>query len=207
MQTLTSKMTKACLCYGTSHTQCRFRPVVSLVCCGLGGHEHSVTLPCSRSLFSTIEGWLEGWCAKQQEKDEGAAHPWASSKRGAAFGCIISLLNKAAIANSLSAPRNTELHPGWSKVGFAEMAKCKPAVWDSVLGSLKPIHSKHKEDKPWTWVATTRADAPSQFMDQFRAMSTPNTDGVITIAEERDNKQSKSEEQLWKWLKSRSKST
>ena len=121
----------------------------------------------------------EGWCAKQQEKDDGTAHPWACSQRGAAFGCVVSLLNKAATADALSAPRNTKLHPGWSKVGFAEMAR--------------------------TWVATIRADAPSQFMDQFRAMSTLHTDGVITIAAERDNKQSKSEEQLWKWLKNRSK--
>ena len=82
----------------------------------------------------------EVWCAKQQEKDDGTAHPWACSKRGAAFRCVISLLNRAATADSPSAPRNTELHPGWSKVGFAEMAKCKPAVWDSVLGSLEPIH-------------------------------------------------------------------
>ena len=147
----------------------------------------------------------EGWCAKQQERDEGAAHSWACSKRGAVFGCIISLLNKAAIADTLTAPRN--LHPGWSKVGFAEMAKCKPAVWDGVLGSFKLSHLKYKEDKPWTWVATTRTDAPPQFMDQFRAMSILHTDGIITIATERDNKQSKSEEQLWKWLKSRSKST
>ena len=43
----------------------------------------------------------EGWCAKQQEKDEGTAHPWACSKRGAAFGCVISLLNKAAAAHTL----------------------------------------------------------------------------------------------------------
>ena len=81
-------------------------------------------------------------------------------------------------------------------IGFAEMAKCKPAVWDSVLWSFKPIHPKHKEDKPWTWVATSSADAPPQFMDQFRAKSTLHTDGVITIAAERDNKQSKSEEQF-----------
>ena len=47
--------------------------------------------------------------------------------------------------------------------------KCQmqPAVWDSVLGSFKPIHPKHKEDKPWTWVATIRSDAPSQLMEQF----------------------------------------
>ena len=133
------------------------------------------------------------------------AHPWACSKRGAACGCVISLLNKAVTADTLSVSRNIELHPCWSKVGFAEMAKCKPAIWGSVLGSFKPIHPKHKEDKPWTWVATIRAGAPSQFMDQFRAMTTLHTDGVITIAAERDNKQSKSEEQLWKWPKSRSK--
>ena len=149
----------------------------------------------------------EGWCAKQQEKDEGSAHPWACSKRGAAFGCVISLLNKAAIADTLSAARNTELHSGWTKVGFAEMAKCKPAVWDSVLGSFTPIHPKYKEDEPWTWVATIRSDAPAQFMEQFRAMTSLHTDGVITIAAERENKQSKSEEQLWKWLKNRSKTT
>ena len=113
----------------------------------------------------------EGRCVKQQEKEEGSAHPWACSKRGAAFGCVISLLNKAAIADTLSAARHTELHSGWSKVGFAEMAKSKPAVWDSVPGSFKPIHSKYKEDKPWTWVATIRSDAPSQFMKQFRAMT------------------------------------
>ena len=82
----------------------------------------------------------EGWRAKQQEKDHGTAHTWACSKRGAAFGCVTSLLNKATAANTLSAARNTELHPGWSKVGFAEMAKCKPAIWDSVLGSFTPIH-------------------------------------------------------------------
>ena len=133
----------------------------------------------------------EGWCAKQQEKDDGAAHPWACSKKGAAFGCVISLLNKAAIADTLSAARNTELHPGWSKVGFAEMAKCKPAVWDSVLGSFKPIHSKHKEDKPWKWVATIRSDAPPQFTEQFRATTSLHTDGVGTISAERENKQSK----------------
>ena len=32
-----------------------------------------------------------------------------------------------------------------------------------------------------------------------------HTDGVMTIAAERENKQSKSEEQLWKWLTNRSK--
>ena len=128
----------------------------------------------------------EGWCAKQQEKDEGTAHPWACSKRG---GCVISLLNKAAIADTLSAARNTESHSGWSKVGFAEMAKCKPAVWDSVIGSFKPIHPKHKEDKPWTWVATIRSDAPSQNMEQFRAMTSLHTERIITIAAERENKQ------------------
>ena len=96
----------------------------------------------------------EGWYAKQQEKEDGSAHPWACSKRGAAFGCVISLLNKAAVADTLSVARNTELHSGWSKVGFAEMAKCKFAVWDGALGSFKPIHLKFKEDKPWTWVAT-----------------------------------------------------
>ena len=85
------------------------------------------------------------------------------------------------------------------------MAKCKLAVWDSVLVSFKPIHPKHKEDKPWTWVATIRSDAPSQFMDQFRAMTSLHTDGIITIAAERENKQSKSDEQLWKRLKNRSK--
>ena len=87
------------------------------------------------------------------------------------------------------------------------MAKCKPAVWDSVLGSFKPVHPKYKEDKPWTWVATIRSDAPAQIMEQFRAMTSFHTDGVITIAAERENKQSKSEEQLWKWLKNRSKTT
>ena len=149
----------------------------------------------------------EGWCAKQQEKEEGTAHPWACSKRGAAFVCVISLLNKVARAETLSAARNTESHSGWSKVGFAEMAKCKPAVWDSAFGSFKPIHPKFKEDKPWTWVATIRSDAPSQFMEQFRAMTSLHTEGVITIAAERENKQSKSEEQLWTWLKNRSKTT
>ena len=149
----------------------------------------------------------EGWCAKQQAKYEDTAHPWACSKRGAAFGCVISLLNKAAIADTLSAARTTEVHPGCSKVGFAEMAKCKPAVWDSVLGTFKPIHPKFKEDKPWTWVATVRSDAPSQFMEQFRAMTSLHTEGVITIAAERENKQSKSEEKLWVWLKNRSKTT
>ena len=66
------------------------------------------------------------------------------------------------------------------------------------------LHPKHKEDKPWTWVATIRSDAPACIMDQFRAMTSLHTDGVITIAAERENKQSKSEEQLWKWLKNRS---
>ena len=141
----------------------------------------------------------EGWCTKQQEEYDGSAHPWACSKRGAAFGCVISLLNKAAVADTLSVARITELHPGWTKTGFAEMAKCKPAVWDSVLGPFTPIHPKHKEDKPWTWVATIRSDAPVQ--------TSLHTDGVITIAAERENKQSKSEEQLWKWLKNRSKTT
>ena len=65
----------------------------------------------------------EGWCAKQQEKGEGAAHTWACSKRGAAFGCVISLLNKAGMADSPSAPRNTEVHPGWTKVGFVGNGK------------------------------------------------------------------------------------
>ena len=32
-------------------------------------------------------------------------------------------------------------------------------------------------------------------------MTSLHTDGVITIAAERENTQSKSEEQLWKWLK------
>ena len=77
------------------------------------------------------------------------------------------------------------------------MAKCKPAVWDSVLGSFKPIHPKCKEDKPWTWVATIRSDAPAHFTEQFRVMTSLHTDGVITIAAERENTQSKSEEQLW----------
>ena len=147
----------------------------------------------------------EGWCTKQQEKDDGSAHPWACSKRGAAFGCVISLLNKAAVADTLSVARITDIHPGWTKVGFAEMAKCKPAVWDSVLGSFKQIHPKYKEDKPWTWVASIRSDAPAYIMDQFRANTSLHTEGVITIAAERENKQSKSEEQLWKWLKNRSK--
>ena len=149
----------------------------------------------------------EGWCTKQQAKDEGSAHPWACSKRGAAFGCVISLLNEAAAADTRSAARTTELHPGWTKAGFSEMAKCKPAVWDSVLGSFKPIHPKHKEDKPWSWVATINSDAPSQFMEQFQAMTSLHTGGVISIAAERENKQSKSEEHLCKWLKNRSKNT
>ena len=69
----------------------------------------------------------EGWCTKQQEKDDGSAHPWACSKRGAAFGCVISSLNKAAFADTLSVARITDLHPGWTKVGFSEMAK-KPGT-------------------------------------------------------------------------------
>ena len=36
---------------------------------------------------------------------------------------------------------------------------------------------------------------------------TSHTEGIITIAAEREIKQSKSEEQLWKWLKNRSKTT
>ena len=147
----------------------------------------------------------EGWCTKQQEKDEGSAHPRACPNKGAAFGRVISLLNKAAVTDTLLVARNTDLHPGWSKVGFAEMAKCKPAVWDSVLGSFKPIHPKHKEDKPWTWVATIRSDAPVQIKDQVRAVTSLHTDGVITIAAESENKQSKSEEQQWKWFKNHSK--
>ena len=55
---------------------------------------------------------------------------------GVSFHCS----TKAAVADTLSVARNTELHSGWSKVGFAEIAKCNPAVWDCVLGSLKPIH-------------------------------------------------------------------
>ena len=120
----------------------------------------------------------EGWCTKQQEKDDGSAHPWACSTRGAAFGCVISLLNKAAVADTLSAARVTELYPGWTKVGFSEMAKCKPSVWDGALGSFKPIHPKYKEDMPWTWVATIRSDAPASIMDQFRAMTSLHTEGV-----------------------------
>ena len=120
---------------------------------------------------------------------------------GASSRCSI----KAAIADTLSAARNTEFHLGWTKAGFAEMATCKPAVWDSVLGSFKTIHPKHKEDKPWIWVATIRSDAPPQFVEQFRAMTSLHTEGIVTIAAERENKQSKSEEQLWKWLKNRSK--
>ena len=120
---------------------------------------------------------------------------------------VISLLNKAAAADTLSAARTTELHQGWTKAGFSEMAKCKPAVWDGALGSFKPIHPKYKEDLPWTWVATFRSDAPAFIMDQFRAMTSLHTEGVISIAAERENKQSKSEEQLWKWLKNRSKTT
>ena len=54
----------------------------------------------------------EGWCTKQQEKDDGSAHPWACSKRGAALECVISLLNKTAVAETLSVARITELHPG-----------------------------------------------------------------------------------------------
>ena len=146
------------------------------------------------------------WKQKVPEVCEGW-HPWACSKRGAAFGCVISLLNKAAIADTLSAARISEMNLGWTKMGFSEMAKCKPSVWDSVLGSLKKIHPKQKEDKAWTWVATIRSDAPAVIMDQFRAMTSLHTDGVITIAAERENKQSKSEEQLLKWLKSRSKTT
>ena len=45
------------------------------------------------------------------------------------------------------------------------------------------------------------------FMEQFRALTSLHTDGVITIVAERVNKQSESEEQLWKWLKHRSKTT
>ena len=77
----------------------------------------------------------EGWCTKQQAKEERSAHPWACSKKGAAFGCVISLLNKAAVADTLSAACITELHPGWTKAGFSEMAKCKLSVWDGALGS------------------------------------------------------------------------
>ena len=87
------------------------------------------------------------------------------------------------------------------------MAKCKPAIWDGAVGSFKPIHPKYKDDLPWTWVATIRSDAPASIMDQFRAMTSLHTEGVISIAAERENKQSKSEEQLWKWLKNRSKTT
>ena len=38
-------------------------------------------------------------------------------------------------------------------------------------------------------------------------MTSLHTDGTITIAAERENKQSKSEEQLWKPIKNRSKTT
>ena len=79
-------------------------------------------------------------------------------------------------------------HPGWTKAGFSEMAKSKPAVWDGALGSFKPIHPKYKEDLPWTWVATIRSDAPVFIMDQFRAMTSLHTEGVISIAAEREKK-------------------
>ena len=82
-------------------------------------------------------------------------------KKRSSFGCIISLLNKAAIEDTLTAPKNTELLLGWSKLGFAEMAKCRPAIWDSVLGSFKPIPTTNKADH-----------APPQFTEQFREMST-----------------------------------
>ena len=83
------------------------------------------------------------------------------------------------------------------------MAKCNLAVWDTVFVFFKPIHPIYEEDEPWIWVATVRSDAPAQFMEQFRVMTLLHTDGVITIAAERENKQSNSEEQLWKWLKNR----
>ena len=85
-----------------------------------------------------------------------------------------------------SQPRNTQnCTLDGQKLDLRKWPNAKPAVWDSVLGSFKPIHPKHKEDKPWTWVATIRSEAPPQFMEQFRAMTSLHTEGVITIAAER----------------------
>ena len=62
-------------------------------------------------------------------------------------------------------------------------------------------------DRPWMWVATIRTDAPAAFTAQFKALTTMHTEGTVTIAAGRMGKQSKSEELLWKWLKSRAKTT
>ena len=86
----------------------------------------------------------EGWVAKQQEQDNGAAHPRACFKRAATFGCVIMMLHKAAMADSGTAPAN----PGWAKPGFAEMARCKLIFGDTTLGSFKPTHPTPKDDRP-----------------------------------------------------------
>ena len=80
---------------------------------------------------------------------------------GVSYHC----LTIAAAADTLSVARISEIQPGCTKVGFSEMAKCKPSVWDSVLRSFKPIHPKHEEDKSRTWVDTIRSDAPAYIMD------------------------------------------
>ena len=75
------------------------------------------------------------------------------------------------------------------------LGKC---IWVFFLNQSTP---KYKEGKPWTGVATICSD------EQFRAMTTLHTEGVITIAAEREIKQNKSEEQLLKLRENRPKTT
>ena len=64
------------------------------------------------------------------------------------------------------------------------------------------IHTKHKEDKPSTCVATIRA-ATIYGSIQSHVNATHRWSNYHRSR--KDNKQSKSEEQLWKWLTNRSK--
>ena len=125
--------------------------------------------------------------------------------------CLLGVSSRFSVRQLLqthSQPREAQNYI-WvgQKLSSRKWPNVNQQFWDSVFGSFKPIHPKHKDDKPLTWVATIRSDVPPKFMEQFRAMISLHTDGFIAIAVERENKQSKSEEQFWKWLKNRSKTT
>ena len=153
---------------------------------------------------SCAEG-CEGWVANQREKKAKARHI-----RGHAQ-------NEEQLSDALSG-YSTELqlrkcyqHRLKSSQGIRMQTSRRwpnaKMIWDNVLGSFEQVHNTYRSDRPWMWVATMRTDAPVAFTAQSKALTTMHTEGTITIAAERMGKQSKSEELLWKWLKSRSKTT